>query len=158
MSDTSPQSDIEVQFKPESGKAVIEGRTTVPFQSFVALILQRKVTGLLKTWGKHSVIVESELLTSLASAPQESQENRSNMILVSIIAGVLLGVAGLAAIQFGLLFTEITLGKRELGIIAGTIVVLVFLLVSMMKMQRKPKGEKLVETMESVAGFLSSRK
>lgn len=154
----SPDSDIEVQFKPESGKAVIEGRTTVPFQSFVALILQRKVTGLLKTWGKHAVIVESELLTSLASAPQESQENRSNIILVSIIAGVLIGIAGLAAIQIALLFSDITLSYRELGIIVGSIVLVVALLAVMMKAQRKPKGEKLVETMESVAGFLSSKR
>lgn len=151
-------SDLEVQFKPESGKAVIEGKTAVPFQAFVALILQRKVTGLFKNWGKHPVIMESELLTSLASAPQDSQENRSNMILVSLIAGVLVGVAGFALVQIGLLFTQVTLGHKELGIVAGSIALLVILLYVMMKMQRKPKGEKLVETIESVSAFLSTRK
>ncbi len=151
-------SDLEVQFKPESGKAVIEGKTAVPFQAFVALILQRKVTALFKTWGKHPVIVESELLTSLASAPQESQENRSNMIMVSLIAGVLVGVAGLAVVQMGLLFYQVTLGYKEFGIIAGSILLLIVLLYLMMSMQRKPKGEKLVETIESVSAFLSTRK
>jgi hypothetical protein len=155
MSDQS--SELEVQFKPESGKAVIEGKTVVPFQAFVALILQRKVTNLLKVWGKHPVIIESELLTSLASASQESVENKSNLILVSIVAGVLVGIAGFALAQIGLLFAKIPLGYMELGTIAGSIGLLVILMYAMMKMQRKPKGEKLVETMEKVSGFLSKK-
>ena len=153
----NPSSELEVQFKPETGKAVIEGKTVVPFQSFVGLILQRKVTNLLKTWGKHPVIIESELLTSLASAPQESRENLSNLILVSILSGVLIGIAGFAVVQIALMFGRIVLGYRELGIIAGSIALLVILLYLMMQMQRKPKGEKLVETMEKVSGFLSKK-
>ena len=59
MSDTTPDNgELEVRFKPESGKAVIEGKTVVPFQAFVALILQRKVPNLLKTWGKVPIIVD----------------------------------------------------------------------------------------------------
>lgn len=152
-----PNSELEVHFKPESGKAVIEGKTVIPFQSFVALILQRKVTSLFKTWGKHPVIIESELLTSLASAGQESQENRSNIILVSIVAGILIGVAGFAAVQAGLLFGDIRLELNELGIIVGSIVLLIALLYVMMKTQKRPKGEKLVETIENVSSFLSKR-
>jgi hypothetical protein len=158
MSDQTPSSDLEVQFRPETGKAVIEGRTAVPFQALVALILQRKVTNLLKTWGKQPVIVESELLTSLASAPQDSQENKANLILVSIVAGMLLGIGGLAAAQFGLLFIDIILSYTELGSIAGSILLLALLMYIMIKNRKKPKSEKLVETMEQVSSFLSGKK
>lgn len=155
MSDSN--SELEVHFKPESGKAVIEGKTTVPFQAFVALILQRKVTGLFKAWGKQPVIMDSELLTSLASAPQESAENRANLILVSMLTGILIGVVGFAAVQAVLLFVEVPLSLNDLGIIIGSVVVVVFLLGIMMKSRQKPKSEKLVETMEHVAGFLGKK-
>lgn len=153
MSSTD-SSELEVQFKPESGKAVIEGKTVVPFQAFVTLVLQKKVLQLSKVWGKHPVIIDSELLTSLASAPGDSQENRSNMILVSLAVGVLLGITGFAVVQIALLLVNIPLGYKELGIVAGSIVVVIALLVMMMKMRKMPKGEKLVETIESVASFM----
>lgn len=152
----SPQQngELEVHFKPETGRAVIEGKTVVPFQSFVALILQRKVTNMFKGWGKSPIIVDSELLTGLASAPQDSQQNLSNLVLVSIVAGILVGIAGFALVQMLLLSGQIVLGYKELGTIVGSIALLVVLLLLMMKGQKKPKGEKLVETMEKVAGFL----
>lgn len=156
MSDIS-SSELEVQFKPETGKAVIEGKTVVPFQAFVALILQRKVTTLLKTWGKHPVVIESELLTSLASAPQDSVENKANLIFTSLMTGALGGITVFAAIQLGLLFVKIPLGIKELSIIVGSVMVLVLLMVMAMKTRSKPKSEKLVETMEGVSSFLSKR-
>jgi hypothetical protein len=158
MSDTTPDNgELEVRFKPESGKAVIEGKTVVPFQAFIALILQRKVTNLLKTWGKAPIIVDSELLTSLASAPQDSQENRANLVLVSIVAGVLGGVTGFAIIQLGLLAIQFPLGYKELGTVVGSVFFLLILVISMMKGQKKPKGEKLVETMEKMAGLVGKK-
>jgi len=150
---SNQDNELEVQFKPETGKAVIEGKTVVPFQAFITLVLQKKVLQLAKTWGKHPVILDSELLTSLASAPGDSQENRSNMVMVSLITGVLLGITGLAILQIALLLVKIPLGYKELGIIAGSIVAVFLLLMVAMKM-RKPKSEKLVEAMEHVASFL----
>lgn len=150
---SNQDNELEVQFKPETGKAVIEGKTVVPFQAFITLVLQKKVLQLAKTWGKHPVILDSELLTSLASAPGDSQENRSNMVMVSLITGVLLGITGLAILQIALLLVKIPLGYKELGIIAGSIVAVFLLLMMAMKM-RKPKSEKLVEAMEHVASFL----
>ena len=161
MPDITPpedQSELEVRFKPESGKAIIEGMTTVPFQSFVTLVLQRKVQALFKRFGKNPVIVESELLTSLASAPQDNQEDKSNLVLVSIVAGVLLGIGGMAVVQIGLLLADMPLGYQELAIIAGSIGTLIVLLLLIMKLQSKPKGEKLLETMEKVSSFLSTKK
>ncbi len=157
MSDSPQNGELEVHFKPETGKAVIEGKTVVPFQSFVALILQRKVTNMLKTWGKTPIIVDSELLTGLASAPQDSQENRANLVLVSIVAGVLGGVTGFALIQLGLLAVQFPLGYKELGTVVGSVAFLLILVVSMMKGQKKPKGEKLVEVMEKAAGLMGKK-
>jgi hypothetical protein len=158
MSDTPAQnSELEVHFKPDSGKAVIEGKTVVPFQSFVALILQRKVTNLFKTWSKAPVIIDSELLTSLASAPQDSQENRANLVLVTLVAGILAGVTGFALVQMGLLAVQFPLGYKELGTIVGSVFFLLILVVSMMKGQKKPKGEKLMEMMEKAAGLVGKK-
>ena len=146
--------ELEVKFRPESGKAVIEGKTVVPFQSFVTLVLQRKVLNLFKVWGKHPVIIDSELLTSMASSPQDNQENRSNMVLVSLVIGAIVGIAIFSVVQAGLLFVEITLGLKELSIIAGSIVCVALLLGLIIKMQKLPKGEKLVETIEGISSFL----
>ncbi len=146
--------ELEVQFKPETGKAVIEGKTVVPFQAFITLVLQKKVLSLTKQWGKHPVIIDSELLTSMASAPSESQENRSNMIMVSMVIGCLFGITGFGVVQILLLLLKVSLGYRELGILVGSIVVVMLLLMAVMKMRKLPKGEKMVETIEGIASFL----
>lgn len=151
---SNQSSELEVNFRPETGKAVIEGKTVVPLQAFVTLILQRKVLNMLKTWGKHPVVVDSELLTSLASAPQDSKENRSNMILVSLGLGIFGGIGLYSAVQAGLYFLDIILGLKEHLIVAGTIISLGLVGLLMMKAQKMPRGEKLVETIEEMSSFL----
>ncbi len=151
---THPTGELEVHMKPESGKAVIEGKTVVPFQSFVTLVLQRKVLSMFKVWGKHPVIIDSELLTSMASAPQDSQDNRSNVVLVSLVVGIVTGVAAFAIVQMLLLFGNIQLQMRELGLITISIVGVVALLIIVIKLQKKPKSEKLIEAVESLSSFL----
>lgn len=146
--------ELEVNFKPESGKAVIEGKTMVPFQAFVQLILQRKVQVLFKDSAKEPVIVGSELLTRLASAPQDSQENRGHLVLVSIGLGVIAGVAAFSALQLALLLAKFPLTWKEHVIILGSIAGMAILGFVLMKLQRKPKSDKLTESVESVARFL----
>lgn len=150
----TPHTDLEVHMKPESGKAVIEGKTVVPFQSFVTLVLQRKVLSMLKQWGKHPVIVDSELLTSMASAPQDSRENRSNVVLVSMMLGIVLGVALFAVMQILLLLINVPLAMRELLIILGSIGGIVIVAIAVMKLRSLPKGEKIVDTVERISSFL----
>ncbi len=155
----STASELEVHFRPETGKAIIEGKTAVPFQNFVTLVLQKKVLPLCKTWGKEPVVISSELLTSLASAPQDSQENRSGVVLVSFIGGALSGILALAVVQIGLLFAGVPFGWPELTIVAGSIVGVLLLLYVLIRMQRNlPTGEKFLETMEHVSSFLASKK
>lgn len=151
----SKDKDLEVQFKPESGKAVIEGKTAVPFQAFVQLVLQRKVLKLFKDWGKSAVIVDSELLTSMASAPQDNMENKSNLVMVSMGVGVLGGIVLLAAVQVALSTLKIVITMQHLLILIGIIAGLGLLAYVLMKTQRGKKGEKMLETMESLSSFLS---
>ena len=99
--------DLEVEVKTESSKAVITGKTSVPFRTFVGLVLQRKVLQLFKDWGEEPVILSSSLLTNLASAPQDSQENKAHLVTVTLGVGVLLGIFFLAALQAGLLLSLI---------------------------------------------------
>lgn len=146
--------EVEVQVRPDSGKAVIEGKTAVPFQSFVTLVIQRKVQQISKQWGREPVVVNSELLTHLASAPQDSVENRGHIITVSLGVGVIVGVLLSAATFLSLLLGGMTPGVRELSVVVGGILCLGVLTLLLMKMQRVKRGEKLVETIESLSSFL----
>lgn len=147
--------DTEVDISTGNSKAVIEGKTTVSFQTLVGLILQRKVTDLFKQWGKDPVIVNSELLTGLASAPQDSSENRSRLILVTFGTGILAGVFVSAIAQILLLSSGMSLGKKELLLVAGVLVGLALLATALTKMQKKKKSDKLLESMEKLSSLLS---
>ncbi len=149
--------DLEVEIKGGESKAVIEGKTAVPFNTFVKLILQKKVTGLLKDWGKAPVILNSELLTNLASAPQDSQENRSKLVLVTFGAGIVGGVFGFCVLQIGLLTGGISFGRRELLYIVGSIVGLWILFLLLARVQRRQKSDTLLESMEQLSNLLSKR-
>ncbi len=148
------QDELEVSFKPEPGKAVIEGRTAVPFQSFVTLILQRKVQTLFKDHGKNSIVVSSDLLTRLASAPQDSRENTSHLVLVSLGLGAVGGVAVFSAVQLVLLLSSFPLTWKEHAIIVGCILGVALLGALLMYIQKMPKSDKLTDTVENVARFL----
>ncbi len=148
-------SDLEVNIRNEHSKAVIEGKTSVPFKTLVQLILQRKVLTLFKSWGDTPVILSSDLLTSLASAPQDSQENRAQLVLVTLGTGVLVGVFAFAIFQIALLPWGITMGQKELLLIAGGLVGLAFLVVALSRIQRKNKSQKIADAMERVANMLS---
>lgn len=154
MAVSTPLHEVEVSMKPETGKAVIEGKTAVPFHGFTTLILQRKVQQLSKQWGREPVIVSSELLTQLASAPQDSVENKSQLVSVSMGVGVLGGVFASCVTLLALTSANIIPGIREYGIVAGGIIGLAALAWALMKMKRVKRGERLVETMESLSAFL----
>ena len=150
--------NVEVQLKStEPGKAVIEGKTAVPFSSFVTLILQRKVVPLIKTWGKEPVVVSSELLTSLASAQQDSAENKTHLVYVTLGVGIILGILGFSIVQLLLLLGGVTLELNQHLLISGVILVIALLGFALARAQKKPKSDKMVETMEKVAGFLSKK-
>lgn len=149
--------DLEVDIKSDPGKAVIEGKTSVPFRTLVTLIVQRKVGTLFEAWGKDPVIVSSELLTNLASAPQDSQENRAQLVMVTLGVGILAGVFGFSIIQILLLVLGVELGTKELFMIAGSLVGLAGITVMLMKTKKKNRAEKVMETMEKVTAMLPKK-
>jgi hypothetical protein len=160
MSDTHEHEtlkDVELQFKSDSGKAVIEGMTAVPFQALIGLALQRKVFPLFKKWGRAPVIVNSELLTSLASAPQESSENRASLILVSMLLGMMLGVGGFALVIVLLGYANVFLTSKDYLIIVGAIGAIAILGFLLMNTPKRKRGEKLVENVEKLSSFLSGK-
>ncbi len=157
MDNHDSSADLEVQFKPDQGKAIIEGKTAVPFQSFVTLILQKKVLPLCKQWGREPIVISSELLTTLASAPQDSQENRSHPIMVAIGIGLLLGIGGFAVTEVILETSQIFLTRKDLLMVAGSIFAVLLLGFMLMRVQRVKRGERIVESVEKISNFLSGK-
>lgn len=147
--------ELEVSLRQENGKTVIEGRTPVPFQSLVSLILQRKVGTLFKKWGNDSVIVTSELLTQLASAPQDTHENRMKLITVTLGIGILTGVFAFGIVLLILDYMHIPLTQQNLLWLCGGILAVAFVGWLVTKLQRNKQGEKLVDAMEKITGMFS---
>ncbi len=148
--------ELEVEINNTGGKAVIEGKTSVPFKTFVSLILQRKVQMLFKRSDNDPVIVSSELLTALASAPQDKQEDRTKLVVVTFGVGILAGVFLTVAVFLGLVLFKIQPEVKDLGIVLGVIAGIVVLGILLQKPQKKSAfGEKLHESMEKVTDLIS---
>jgi len=147
--------DLEVEIKPGENRAIIAGKTAVSFKKFVALILQRKVTTLFKEWGDDPVVVSSELLTGLASAPQDSQDNQTHLVLVTLGAGIMFGIFLFALILVVLSVLDMPLKTSEFAVLAGGLFVLALIVTFLSRIKRRKRGEKVVETMEKLASLLS---
>lgn len=148
--------DVEVAISGGPGRAVIEGKTAVPFRTFVTLILQRKVQVIFKTSQDEPVIVSSDLLTKLASAPSDKQEDRSKLTLVTFGVGILAGVFLSAVALLGLLLFRIQVEVKDLSILLGSIAAVVILAMIILKTQKKAGlKEKLQESMEKVTELVS---
>lgn len=149
--------DVEVSLRSDGTKAIVEGKTVVPFKTFVMLVIQRKVTALFKDWGTAPVVVDAELLTSLAGAPQDNQENRIHLVLVTLGIGVITGVLAFAILQFTLLTINISMGKQELAILAGGLVGVGLVGSILSKVQLRGGGQRVLDSMEKAAALLSKR-
>lgn len=148
--------ELEVEINNTGGKAVIEGKTSVPFKTFVSLILQRKVQVLFKRSDNDPVIVSSDLLTALASAPQDKQEDRTKLVIVTFGVGIVAGVFLTVSIFLGLVLFKIQPEVKDLGIVLAVIAGIVVLGVLLQKPQKKSAfGEKLMESMEKVTDLIS---
>lgn len=149
-----PHKPVEVAIKVDQQRAIVEGKTTVPFQSFVTLILQRKVLPLIKQWGREPVIVNSELLAGLASAPQDSTENRTKLLLVTLGIGIVLGIFILSSVQLALSLLRVSLRQRELLLLAGGILGFAVLTALLGRIQRTKRNDRIEETIEKIASML----
>ena len=147
--------DLEVDLHIEGSKAIIEGKTSVPFATFVQLILKRKVINLLKSSADEPVIVSSTLLTDLASAPDDSTENRTQLVLVTLGVGILVGVFVCALIMFGLLSFSIQLDRIDFLIVAAVLLGLAGLASIMGKNKKKDRGQRITDTMERITSIVT---
>ena len=150
-------SDIEVDITTGPGsKAVIEGKTSVPFRTFISLVLQRKVQVLFKSHQEEPVIVNSTLLTALASAPNDQQEDKGKLVLVTLGVGIVAGVFLTVAVFLGLQLSHIRPEPKDLGIVLGVIAGIAFLGTTMQKKQKKAGfTEKLYDAMEKTKELVS---
>ncbi|PIR54509.1 hypothetical protein COU75_00460 [Candidatus Peregrinibacteria bacterium CG10_big_fil_rev_8_21_14_0_10_42_8] len=146
---------MEAKLKTDQGRAIVEGKTAVPFKTFVGLVLQRKVLNLFKEWGQEPVIIDSELLTDLASAPQDNQENREQLVTVTLGVGVMVGVFVMSIVQIALTPWNIYLGQQHLLMIAGTLFGIGVLVWMLSKSKKKGRSQKMADTMEKIANIVS---
>ncbi len=148
--------EVEVEIKNIGGKAIIDGKTSIPFKTFVSLVLQRKVQAIFKKCQDEPVIVSSELLTSLASAPNDRMEDKGKLVLVTIGVGVL-GGAFLTIALFAILDVFNIIPKlQDLGIALGSLAFVGVVLVVLQSTQKKSGfKEKLYESMEKVTDLIA---
>jgi hypothetical protein len=147
-------SEVELEMS-DGAKAVIEGKTNVPFKTFVSLILQRKVQTLFKKCGDDPVIVDSELLTQLASAPNDSQEDRGKLVLVTFGVGVLCGIFLAVVALLVLLLLKFEPKLFDVGIVVGVMLLLGVIVSVMQKMQMGSTKQKLYDSMEKITDLVS---
>lgn len=149
-------SEVEVEITSNGSRAIIEGKTSVPFKTFVSLILQRRVQMLFKTNQDDPVIVNSTLLTALASAPGDKQEDKGKLVLVTFGVGILAGVFLAVAAFLGLMLLRIQVEMKDLGIVLGVIVGVGILGILLQKNQKKSAfTEKLFDAMEKTTDLIS---
>jgi hypothetical protein len=146
---------MDAKLKTDQGRAIVEGKTAVPFKTFVGLVLQRKVLNLFKQWGSEPVIIDSELLTDLASAPQDSQENREQLVTVTLGVGVMLGVFVMSVAQIALTPWNIFLSQQHLLMVAGTLFGIGVLVWMLSKSKKKGNSQKMADTMEKITNIVS---
>lgn len=148
--------ELEVDISNIGSKAVVEGKTSVPFKTFVSLILQRKVQVLFKRSDNDPIIVSSDLLTALASAPQDKQEDRTKLVVVTFGVGIIAGVFFAVAVFLGLILFRIQPEVQDLGLVLGVIAGIVILVALLQKTQKKSIfAEKLSDSMEKVTELIS---
>jgi len=148
--------DVKVTLKPVQGEqAVIEGKTTVPFHAFVKLILQRKIQGLVKDAQDEPVILSSDLLTKIASAPNESLEDRSKVLLTACVIGFCGGffAAAFAIVVLGMMGVEI--GQKELMVALTVLLVVALAVYGALQVHTRKVREKFVEKIERIADMFS---
>ncbi len=150
-----PQKHVEVQIERENGKAVIQGKTSVPFKTFVSLILQRKVQTLFKDAQNEPVIIGSELLTKLASAPDDKQEDRGKLVTVTLGVGMLCGIFISAFTLFTLELMGITPTIIELCIVMSVLIAVAGIASLVQRMQGISTRQKIYDQMERISDMIS---
>ncbi len=148
--------DVKLNIKTPSGEqAIIEGKTAVPFATFMKLMLQKKLQPLVKDWQSEPVIISSDLLTKIASAPAESLEDRSKVLLTACVIGFCGGffVAAFAIVVLGMMGVEI--GQKELLVALTVLLVIALVVYSALQVHTRKIKEQFIEKIERIADMFS---
>lgn len=133
------------------GKAIVEGKTSIPFSTFVQLILKKKVMSLFKDWGDEPIIFSSLLLTKIANAPQDRQEDKNKLILTALTIGLCGGICFSAITLLILWSLKVTVGQRELFVLLGTFLLVGVAVVGASRVHAGKHVAKLTEQIERIA-------
>jgi len=147
--------DVKVTMKDRGDHAVIEGKTAVPFGSFMKLVQSRKVQPLMKKWQNEPIMLSSDLLTHIASAGGESREDRSKVILTAMVIGLAFGIFITGVVMFFMGILGITVGQRELITVLGVLLVLGLAVYSAMRVQSGNAKQDLIEKVEKISDVFS---
>jgi len=148
--------DVHMPVKTSEGeKVVIEGKTSIPFGSFVKLILRRKVQKLFKDWQSEPVIIESELLTAIASAPEDPMEDKSKVIMSAVVIGFCFGMF-LTGLALSLLnMAGITIGQAELLTGLAVLLAMAVAVHIASRIHTRKAKEQIVEKVEQIADLFA---
>lgn len=148
--------DVTVTLKPPQGdRAVIEGKTSISFGAFVRLILQKKVQGILKDWQGEPVIISSDLLTKIASAPGDTAEDKSKVILTALVIGICGGffIAASGIVILGMM--GITIGQKELLVALTVLLVVAAAVFGALQIHTRKIRDQFIEKIERVSDIFS---
>ncbi len=151
---SSKNRDIEVDLRIDGTKAVIDGKTNVPFKTFVQLVLQRKMPNIVKENADEPIILSSKLLTDLAAAPDDSREDQAHTILITLGVGVLAGVLLFSLLMIVFQLLDITFGQKEFLIVIGVLLGLIVLASATLRIKKRKKTQKVADYMEQISNLL----
>ncbi|MCK5019928.1 MAG: hypothetical protein KAS32_22930 [Candidatus Peribacteraceae bacterium] len=151
---SSKSRDLEVDLRLDGSKAIIEGKTTVPFKTFVQLILQRKMPNIVKENTDEPIILSSKLLTDLAAAPDDNREDQAHTILITLGVGVLAGVLLFSLLMVIFQLFNISFGQKEFLIVIGVLFGLIVLASATLKIKKRKKTQKVADYMEQISSLL----
>lgn len=151
----TPQKSVEVNISQENGKAVIQGKTSIPFKMFVSLILQRRVQTLFKDHQNEPVIIGSDLLTTLASAPDDRQEDRGKLVTITLGVGALIGVFISCAALIVLTLLDVQPTVTDFSIVLAVLLGVCLIGMVVQRAQGASMKQKVYDQMERISDMLS---
>lgn len=144
--------DAKVAMRTSDGdEVIVEGKTGIPFNLFVKLLLKRKIQTLFKDWQDEPIVISSELLTKIASAPEDNAEDRSKIVLTALVIGLCFGMFISAVALVGLSMVGIIIGAKELIVALCVLLAVAVAVYGALQIHSHKIKQQLVEKVEEVA-------
>ena len=157
IQDRLKKRDVQLPLREpdEEESAIVEGKTSIPFSTFVQLVLKKKVMSLFKEWGDDPIIFSSVLLTKIANCPQDTTEDKNKIILTAMTLGLCLGVAFTMLGILVLWTLGVDIGQKELLVATAALLVVGSAVFASMRIHTSKHIQKLTEHVENVSEMFS---